>query len=221
MATIEQTRYEVTTIGDVPHGEEHEGRVRHRVREHLGIEAFGVNAMRAVKGDGQVIGEHAEDGIGSRGNEELYVVLSGKATFTVDGDEIKAGPGTLVFVRPGVKRSAVAHGEGTTVLVVGATSGAPFRVSAGELVAPMFDAYRAGDFEEAARIVAGIVAENPGEGMALFNLACCESRLAKTDEALEHLARAIEADGRFAELAREDEDFEELRGEPRFKKLTA
>jgi hypothetical protein len=71
MATIEQTRYEVTTIGEVPHGEEHQGRVRHRVRQHLGIEAFGVNAMRAVKGDGQVIGEHAEDGVGSRGNEEL------------------------------------------------------------------------------------------------------------------------------------------------------
>jgi tetratricopeptide (TPR) repeat protein len=219
MATIEQTRYEVTTIGDVPHGEEYQGRVRHRVRQHLGIEAFGVNALRALKADAQVVGEHAEDGIGSRGNEELYVVLSGKATFTVDGDEIKAGAGTLVFVRPGVTRSAVAHGEDTTVLVVGATPGEAYRISPGDLVAPMFEPYRAGDYEQAARIVEGILAENPGEGIALFNLACCEARIGRTDDALDHLAQSIAVDSRFAELAREDKDFESLRGEPRFKKL--
>ena len=221
MATVEKTRYEITTIGDIPHGEEHQGRVRHRLRQHLGIEAFGVNAMRAVKANGQVIGEHAEDGVGSRGNEELYVVLSGKATFTVDGEELEAGPGTLVFVRPGAKRGAIAHEEGTTVLVIGGTAGEAFRISPGELVEPMFDAYRAADYEEAARIVEGIAAENPGEGIAFFNLACCESRLGRSDEALEHLAQAIEIDGRFRELARKDEDFAPIRGEPRFKKLTA
>jgi quercetin dioxygenase-like cupin family protein len=219
MATIEQTRYAVERIGDIPHGNENDGHVRHRVREHLGIGGFGVNAYRATNIEGHVIGEHAEDGIFSRGQEELYVVISGKATFTVDGDEVEAEPGTLVLVRSGVTRSAVAHEEGTTVLVVGGTPGLAYEPSPGELVQPMFEAYGKGDFEEAARIVADIAVEHPNEAIAFFNLACCEARLGRTDDALDHLAQALALDSRFVELAKEDDDFESVRDEPRFKKL--
>jgi quercetin dioxygenase-like cupin family protein len=221
MATIEQTRHAVEKIEDIPHGNENDGRVRHRVREHLGIGGFGVNAFRAVSTEGRVIGEHAEDGIFSRGQEELYVVISGKATFTVDGDEVEAEPGTLVLVRSGVTRSAVAHEEGTTVLVVGGTPGQAYEPSPGELVQPMFEAYGKGDFEEAARIVADIAAEHPNEAIAFFNLACCEARLGRTEDALDHLAQALALDSRFGEVARGDEDFESLRDEPRFKQLIA
>ena len=221
MATIEQTKYAVATLDDVPHGDEHHGRVRHTVRKHFDIQSFGVNAMRAVKGDGQVIGEHDERGIGSRAQDELYVVLSGKATFTVDGDEIKASPGTMVFVQPGVKRSAIAHGEGTTVLVIGGTPGEAFRLSPYELVEAMWEPYRSEDFEGAAAILQGVLAEYPGEALALFNLACCENRLGRSDQALEHLDQAIAADERFRELAREDEDFTSLRGQKRFEQLIA
>ena len=219
MATTEQTNYAVATLDDVAHGDEHHGRVRHSLRKHFDIQSFGVHATRAVRGDGQVIGEHTEDGIGSRAQEELYVVLSGKATFTLDGEEVKASPGTMVFARPGVKRSAIAHEEGTTVLVVGNTPGEAFRLSPYELVEPMWESYRAEDFEGAAAILEGILAEYPGEPLALFNLACCESRLGRTGQALEHLERAVAADVRFRAMAREDDDFTALRGQKRFEQL--
>jgi hypothetical protein len=57
------------------------------VREHLGIHAFGINAY----GSGQ---------------EELYIVLDGKATFEVDGEAVDAPPGTLVSVGPESRRKA-------------------------------------------------------------------------------------------------------------------
>ena len=99
------------------------------VRRTLGIEAFGVNAYAADRGE-QVVEEHDERGSGAGGHEELYVVVAGRATFTVAGDEIDAGPGTLVFVRdPSARRVAVAVEDGTTVLVVGGTPGAAYQPS--------------------------------------------------------------------------------------------
>src|SRR5213078_2535716 len=65
------------------------------VREHLGIHAFGINAY--TRGDdGTLISEHDEAG---SGQEELYIVLDGKATFEIDGETVDAPAGTLVFVR--------------------------------------------------------------------------------------------------------------------------
>ncbi len=66
------------------------------VREHLGIRAFGINAFTPGE-DGTLINEHDEAG---SGQEELYIVLDGKATFEVDGESFDAPQGTLVFVRP-------------------------------------------------------------------------------------------------------------------------
>ena len=72
------------------------------VREHLGIHAFGVNAFGPGE-DGALVGEHDESG---SGQEELYVVLDGTVTFTIDGQAVDAQPGTLVSVGPGVRRKA-------------------------------------------------------------------------------------------------------------------
>src|SRR3954464_9280424 len=107
MATT-QTGFAVATIDDIEQGVVSAGRVRHKVREHFGIEGFGVNVMRAVEPGGQVINEHTETGVTGNAQEELYVVLSGPARVTVAGDEIDAPAGTLVFVEPGVTRGAVA-----------------------------------------------------------------------------------------------------------------
>src|SRR5215217_4285931 len=86
------------------------------VREHLGIRAFGVNAYTPGE-EGTLISEHDEAG---SGQEELYIVLDGKATFEVDGEAIDAPPGTLVFVGPESLRKAPGDG---TVLAVGAIPG--------------------------------------------------------------------------------------------------
>jgi mannose-6-phosphate isomerase-like protein (cupin superfamily) len=40
------------------------------------------------------------------GQEELYVVLDGNATFEVDGETVEAPTGTFVFVRPESRRKA-------------------------------------------------------------------------------------------------------------------
>jgi hypothetical protein len=55
--------------------------------------------------------------------------MSGHAIFTVDGDELDAPAGTLVFVRPALIRSARATADGTAMLVVGGRPGLPFEVS--------------------------------------------------------------------------------------------
>jgi hypothetical protein len=90
------------------------------VREHLGIHAFGVNAYTPGD-DGTLISEHDESG---SGQEELYVVLDGNATFEIDGETVDAPAGTLVFVPPNVQRKAT--GEGT-VLALGATPGEAYQ----------------------------------------------------------------------------------------------
>ena len=90
------------------------------VREHLGIHAFGINAFTPGE-DGTLINEHDEAG---SGQEELYIVLDGKATFEVDGEAVDAPPGTLVFVGPESRRKATGDG---TVLAVGATPGEAYQ----------------------------------------------------------------------------------------------
>jgi hypothetical protein len=53
------------------------------------------------------------------GHEEVYVVLRGRATFTLDGEALDAPAGTFVRVEPGVHRHAVAAEPGTAVLALG------------------------------------------------------------------------------------------------------
>jgi len=60
------------------------------LRAALGITAFGASAYRANAGE-PVVPAHAERPGGGAGvHEELYVVLSGRATFTVDGEALVA-----------------------------------------------------------------------------------------------------------------------------------
>ena len=112
------------------------------IRRHFGIESFGVNAWSADAGD-DVIGEHDEVSGGAAQHEELYVVLSGKATFTADGQTVDGPAGTIVFVRdPTVKRKAVADEAGTRILAVGAKRGEAFVPSPWERSAPSFPSSR-------------------------------------------------------------------------------
>ena len=102
------------------------------LRHHLGIGAFGVNAWVAAAAGDQAIERHdeqPEEGA-TNGHEELYVVLSGAARFTVGDEQIDAHTGTLVFISdPALVREAVATAPGTTVLSVGAARGVAFEPS--------------------------------------------------------------------------------------------
>ena len=93
------------------------------IRRHFDIRAFGVNAYTAEEAGQRVVEEHREQD----GHEELYVVVSGRATFTVEGEEHDARAGTLVHCPPGTLRSAFAAEPGTTVLGVGAKPGEVFQ----------------------------------------------------------------------------------------------
>jgi hypothetical protein len=90
------------------------------IRHHFDIRTFGVNAWRGSDGE-EVVKRHTEAEGG--GAPELYVVMSGRATFDVAGDEIDAPAGTLVFVRdPNAERAAFAKEDGTVVLSIGAAA---------------------------------------------------------------------------------------------------
>ena len=89
--------FDVASLDEMA-GNEIDGRVRLDVRRHFGIKAFGTSAVRSIDG-GVVIREHDETGfrIGQSDQEELYVVVAGRATFTVDGEQVDApsgGPGS-------------------------------------------------------------------------------------------------------------------------------
>ena len=74
------------------------------VRRHFDIQAFGVNAYTAEEAGQRLVEAHREE---ENGHEELYVVVTGRARFTVAGEEIDAPAGTLVFVRdPAASRKA-------------------------------------------------------------------------------------------------------------------
>ena len=77
------------------------------VRKHFGITAFGINAYTATEVGQDVVEEHDEARLG---HEELYVVLAGRATYVLDGDEVEVRAGSAVFLRdPTVKRYARAE----------------------------------------------------------------------------------------------------------------
>lgn len=184
-----------------------------RVRKHFGVGAYGVNAYRP-KDDGEVVGEHDERTLG---HEELYVVLRGHAAFTLDGQEVDAPAGTLVFVRdPAVKRRAVSSDPQTRILAVGAAPGEAYSVSPWEESADIFPLFAAGEFAEAKRRLEAALERYPDGAGLVYNLACAEARLGERDTALEHLARAVELNDQFAEYARGDDDLASLRDDPRF-----
>lgn len=186
------------------------------IRRTLGIGAFGANAY--VADAGQVVVEpHDELGPGGAGgHQELYVVLAGRARFTIDGSEHEAGPGGLVFLRdPAVHRQAVALEDGTMVLAVGAPEGEPFRPSAWEhYFAAEADVAR-GDHRAAAETVRAGLAEHADNASLHFNLACHLAKAGEDDEALAHLRRALQLDPeRLREHADTDEDLAALRARP-------
>src|SRR5205823_3709909 len=82
----------------------------------------GVNAWAGRDAGDRIINEHDESEDEDL-QEELYLVQRGRATFELDGQRVDAPAGTLVFARPGVKRTAFAEEAGTTIVALGGTPG--------------------------------------------------------------------------------------------------
>ena len=181
------------------------------VRRRFGITAFGTNAYTANAGQ-RVIEEHSETG----GHQELYVVLRGRATFTLDGEEVDAPAGTLVFARPGTKRGAIAAEDGTAVLGVGAKPGEVFEPS------PWEESFAAGSYadqgqvEKAREIMDAALAARPDDWRAHYNYACLLALNDESEAAITELQQAYELEPKeVGDYAGRDSDLDSIRDDPR------
>jgi tetratricopeptide (TPR) repeat protein len=178
------------------------------VRRTLDVGAFGINSYVASQAGDDVVEEHTEE---SLGHEEVYVVLTGRATFSLDDETLDGPAGTIVFVQdPSVRRHARAEEPNTSVLAVGGPRGGAYEPSPWE---DYFAAERhrvAGDYEAYVAELEAALEKRPDHPATLYNLACAEALAGRSDEALTHLRRAVELRPDLVDLAREDDDFDSL-----------
>lgn len=180
------------------------------VRRPLGITAFGINAYTATNAGDEVVEDHTE-----LVDEEVYVVIRGHAAFTVDGEEIDAPWGTIVFLDDlEQRRHAIAKEPGTTVLAIGGRPGA-HPTSSWEYIFPSLPARNEGDWDTARTILEEALAEHDIPAIR-YHLACVEARAGNADRALELLRAACDARPDYAATAGEEEDFASIRDDPRF-----
>jgi tetratricopeptide (TPR) repeat protein len=210
-------RFRVVRLDEVD-GYADEGRPRwHMIRTVLGIESFGINAWRATAAGQEIIGEHDELGDGAGRHEELYLVLAGRATFTIDGERVAAPSGSLVYLKdPGARRSAVADEVSTTILVIGGRPGSAFTVSPWERSAEALRFWTTGEWDRAIEVLSTQLGEDPDNANVLYNLACAESRAGRSGDAIEHLLLAIALEPQFARNAGSDPDLAAIRDDDRF-----
>ncbi len=181
------------------------------LRRKLGIDAFGINAYAAAAVGDHVVEEHTEETLG---HQEAYVVIVGHATFTLDGEEIDAPQGSVVFVRdPTVRRSAVAVEVGTTVLAIGGVPGA-HTPSAWEWYFEAEKYRESGDHAAALELLGEAEERFPEHAGVLYSLACWQSLAGATDAAIASLQAAFEVDPKSARWAEGDADLDAIRGLP-------
>jgi len=131
--------YEVARLSDIPstpydgsHGFAIPGEWK-QLRHYFGIREFSANAMVATEPGQQVVHEHKEranDDPTKAGDEELYIVVSGRFRVRLNDESIDADAGTVVFVGdPMTIRSFTALERDACVIAVGTNPGVEFIVS--------------------------------------------------------------------------------------------
>jgi hypothetical protein len=158
-----------------------------------------------------------EDHVESPGQEELYVVIAGRARITVGDEEIDAPAGTAVFVPdPETRRAGVATEDGTIVLGVGGWPGKPYHSLPWEPIFLAREPAGRGDWAGAAETLEREAGEHRDSAIVRFRLAGYYAQLGEHDRALDELTRAIEANPAFRERAQQDELLTPLREHPRW-----
>ncbi len=90
--------------------------------DELGIESFGMQVLDFPAGFSQYPEhDHAGDG-----QEEVYVVLSGRAQFVVNGEELTVTPGQLLKVDAPSRRRMEPGPDGVRILAIGCSPGAAY-----------------------------------------------------------------------------------------------
>jgi hypothetical protein len=207
--------YEILSIDDLDRfpGASDDAPILLPVRRRVGFRPFGVNCWSAPAVGSHVIERHFEhDGV-----EELYVVVRGRARFTVGDETFDATTGTLVHVPPGTLREGFAAEEGTVVLAVGAKAGEAWQPAPWEDFHVAFATRRTGDAGAARAAIADVLARYPRAWQGQYNAACFEALEGETDAAFAHLQRALElGPPEVREYALDDDDFAGLRSDARW-----
>ena len=215
----DEAGYEILSIDDLDRYTTPQGsQVLRPLRRRIGFHPFGVNVwVGEVTGD-HVVEPHREP----EGTEELYVVVRGRAAFTVLDETFDAPVGTLVHVPPATFREATAQEPGTTVLAMGATAGKAFTPGAWEDFFVAYAELRAGNAERGRAAMQEALDRQPDEWQGAYNAACFEALAGETDAALDHLRRAVELDRReVRRYAPEDTDLDSIRDDPRYAEVLA
>lgn len=181
------------------------------LRRAVGATAFGIAAWTAMDAGDALIEPHDETTTAAGAHEELYIVLDGRATFTVAGEEVDAPAGTCILVEVGTHRAAVAAEPGTRILAIGGRPGAALPVSPFEYYYAAQPAYDAGDFDRAVAIASEGLSDWPDHPIIHYQLACFHARAGRLDEARRSLDLAFAGDERTRQWADEDEDLAALR----------
>lgn len=185
------------------------------LRYLLGVRAFGTNAWTAEVGK-EAVPRHQE----ASGDEELYVVVQGRATFTVDDETLAAPAGTLLHVPAGTVRQAVAEEPETIVLAVGGTPGKAFAPRGWDEVVVAFAKAKAGDVAGGRAVLETLLAREPDEWPGPYNAACFEALNGDADRAFAQLRKAVELDAEAARgYAPNDDDLAVLHDDPRWQEL--
>jgi mannose-6-phosphate isomerase-like protein (cupin superfamily) len=167
------------------------------VRHALDIHAFGMNAYTGPAVGDVVVEDHTDD------HQELYVVVTGRATFRSGDEEFDAPAGTLVLMAPGEHRVAHAAEPGTTVLAVGAEA-ERFEPSAWEYSFRAYGLMELGRLGEARAAIEEGQAAYPDLGFE-YTRARLAAAEGDNDEALRLLEESVAANGESArERARAD-----------------
>ena len=85
-----------------------------KMRRALGTTAFGLNEVRMPPGGAGM--EHDES---ETGHEEVYIVLAGCGSFTIDGEVIAVEAGDYLRVEASATRQPLAGPEGMRFIAIG------------------------------------------------------------------------------------------------------
>jgi mannose-6-phosphate isomerase-like protein (cupin superfamily) len=104
-----------------------------RARAELGVTSFGMQVLNFPPNADQ----HPEHDHAEEGQEEVYVVMSGRGRIVIDGEPFDLVPGVCVRVAPGPRRKITTGDEPMRLLALGGYPGKAYESkSITELGAP-------------------------------------------------------------------------------------
>ena len=123
MLFMKKTGWKIEDINNVPPMKDTFSKGWKSIRWYMDITSFGVNGVTKPKGE-WLTPVHDES---DENQDELFIVFEGCAEFHLDDKKVKAPKGTLISVKPQVKRGAMALQTPTTILIIGSPIGQVYK----------------------------------------------------------------------------------------------